>query len=128
MPEFGPIHGELQAQIMATLWRLESGTVEQVRSALPVRYRGAYTTVQTVLNRLAERGLVQRRKVGTAFEYRPGIAEDEYVSRSIALTLAAASSDARRTALARLVGRLDPSELSQLQTLARTIAERRGER
>jgi predicted transcriptional regulator len=127
MPDFGPIHGELQGQVMATLWRLDAGTVEQVRSALPVRYRGAYTTVQTVLNRLAERGLVQRRKVGNAFEYRPRIAEDEYVSRSIAHTLAAASSDARRTALAKLVGRMDPTELSQLQALARTIGERRGE-
>jgi predicted transcriptional regulator len=48
--------GDLQAQIMTVLWRLESGTVEQVRSGLPARYRGAYTTVQTVLNRLAERG------------------------------------------------------------------------
>jgi len=60
------IQGDLQAQIMTALWRLESGTVEQVRSGLPARYRGAYTTVQTVLNRLAERGLLVRSKRGNA--------------------------------------------------------------
>ncbi len=50
MADPSPIQGELQAQIMSALWRLEAGTVEQVRSALPTRYRSAYTTVQTVLN------------------------------------------------------------------------------
>ena len=40
-----PIQGDLPAQIMTVLGRLQSGTVEQVRSALPTRYRGAYTTV-----------------------------------------------------------------------------------
>ena len=34
----------------------DAGTVEQVRGELPPRYQGAYNTVQTVLNRLAERG------------------------------------------------------------------------
>lgn len=57
-----PIQGELQAQVMAALWRLGSGTVDQVRDALPARYRSAYTTVQTVLNRLAERGLLDRER------------------------------------------------------------------
>ena len=119
------IQGELQTQIMAVLWRLDVGTVEQVRSALSPRYRGAYTTVQTVLNRLAERGMVHRRKVGNAFEYLPSISEDEYLSRTISDTLAGASSDARRTALARLIGHLDASELTELQAIARDIGRRR---
>lgn len=48
--------GELQAQIMTVLYRLEAGTVEQVRRALPARCRREHTTVRTALNRLAERG------------------------------------------------------------------------
>lgn len=113
------IHGELQAQVMAVMWRLEVATVEQVRAALPPRSRGAYTTVQTVLNRLVERGLLTRRRVGQAMEYRPALSEADHLSRSIAHTLAAASSDARQTALARLVGELSEDELSALRRLAR---------
>ena len=120
-----PIQGELQTQIMAALWRSGVGTVEQVRVALPPRYRGAYTTVQTVLNRLAERGMVHRRKAGIAFEYLPSISEDEYLSRTISDTLAGASCDARRAALARLIGHLDASELTELQAIARDIGRRR---
>lgn len=113
------IHGELQAQVMAVMWRLEVATVEQVRAALPPRSRGAYTTVQTVLNRLVERGLLTRRRVGQAMEYRPALSEADHLSRSIAHTLAAASSDARQTALARLLGELSEDELSALRRLAR---------
>ena len=127
VPDISPIQGELQTQVMAALWRIEAGTVEQVRTALPPRYRGAYNTVQTVLNRLAERGIVERRKVGNAFEYRPRFSEGEYLSRTISQALAGASNDGRRLALARLIGHLDESELSELQALAKTISgKRRG--
>jgi predicted transcriptional regulator len=123
-----PISGELQAQIMAVLWRLGSGTVEQVRSALPPRYRGAYTTAQTVLNRLAERRLLTRRKDGNVVVYRPRVSEADYVSRSIEQTLATASADARQAALARLIGDLDAGELSELQDMARELESKRGRR
>jgi len=105
-----PVLGELEEQLMRVLWRLESGTVAQVRDALPPRYRGAYTTVQTVLNRLAERGLLQRQRHGNAIVYRPGISEAEYVVRTIEGMLAGASSAARQTVLAGLIARLEPDQ------------------
>lgn len=128
MADHAPIQGELQAQIMAALWRIEVGTVEQVRGALPARYRGAYTTVQTVLNRLAERGMLSRAKQGNALAYRPRVSEAEYLSRSIESTLAGASSGARRTALAQLIGTMDDDQLSELQQLAKAIDSRRSNR
>lgn len=110
---------------MPVLWRLESGTVEQVRSALPERYRSAYTTVQTVLNRLAERGLLSRERHGNVIVYRPRLTEAEYLSRSIGRSLAGASQEARRVVLAQLVGGLDGEELSELRRLAlRPVSER----
>ena len=128
MSDLKPIQGELQAQIMTTLWRLGSGTVEEVRSGLPSRYRGAYTTVQTVLNRLAERRMLTRRKEGNVVVYRPKVSEADYVSRSIKQTLATASIDARQAALAKLIGELDDTELSDLQDLARDLDAKRGGR
>ena len=128
MPDDNRISGELQTQLMTALWRLGAGTVEQVRSEIPPRYRGAYTTVQTVLNRLAERGLLSRRKVGNAIEYRPKISEADYLSRSIASTLSGASVDARQVALARLIAELDRDELSDLQRLAGELPRTRRKR
>ena len=123
-----PIQGELQAQIMPVLWRVGEGSVEQVRSALPKRYRSAYTTVQTVLNRLAERGLLTRERRGNTIYYVPRVSETDYVSRTIQQTLAGASSEARQAALAHLFGNLDPDERDELQTMADKIASRRKRR
>ena len=119
-PVAGPtgIQGDLQSQIMSALWRLEAGTVEQVRSALPPRYRGAYNTVQTVLNRLTDRGMLTRRRSGNAYVYSPRFSEAEYLSRTIESTLATASTAARQEALAQIIGRLGPTELDELQRLA----------
>jgi predicted transcriptional regulator len=121
VPKHTPITGELQTQIMAALWRIESGTVEEVRTALPPRYHGAYTTVQTVLNRLAGRGLLARSNRGVAIVYRPKMTEAEYLARSIERALASASADARQTALAQLIGGLERDELSELQRLAKDV-------
>ena len=128
MADDNRISGELQTQLMAAIWRLGAGTVEQVRSEVPPRYRGAYTTVQTVLNRLADRGLLSRHKVGNAIEYRPEITEADYLSRSIASTLSGASVGARQAALARLIADLDQSELSELQRMARDVGGKRRNR
>jgi predicted transcriptional regulator len=128
MDELTPIQGELQTQLMAALWRLGSGTVEAVRFELPPRYRGAYNTIQTVLNRLVERGLLARVREGRGFVYEPALTEAEYLSGTIRRTLAGASSDARQAVLASLVGGLAPDELSELQELARRADSARGKR
>lgn len=110
---------------MRVVWRLERGTVEDVRQALPPKHRGAYTTVQTVLNRLAERGLLGREKEGKAFFYAPTVSEADYVAQSLDQTLSSASAEARRMALANLVGGIDPSEMSQINSLAGEITRKR---
>jgi predicted transcriptional regulator len=120
-----PLQGDLQLQIMRVLWQLGEGSVEAVREALPDASRGAYTTVQTVLNRLADRTLLTRERRGRMLVYRPMISEAEYLSQSIHRTLATASSDARQAALAELIGGLERDELSEIRRIARSIGRRR---
>jgi predicted transcriptional regulator len=128
MADVQPIQGELQTQVMATLWRLERGTVEDVRRALPPRHRGAYTTVQTTLQRLCDRGLLTRAKEGHAFVYAPALGEAEYLSLTIEQTLAAASREARHTALAQLIGGMREEDLDDVQRRAREIERSRRKR
>ena len=69
MPAHGPqgpeFRGDLQAEVMAAVWRLGEATVEQVRELQPIERRSAYTTIQTVLNRLVDRGFLSRAKERT---------------------------------------------------------------
>lgn len=122
------IQGELQSQIMSALWKIDHGTVEQVRSALPPRYQSAYTTVQTVLNRLATRGMLVRKKVGNAMVYRPAFSEAEFVSRAVEQALATASAEARSAVLARLIGDLSDDSVEALRQRADAISKKRSKR
>jgi hypothetical protein len=61
--------------------------------------------------------------LGEPYEVR--ISEDEYLAHALGRTLASASDEARHVALARLIGELDASELSNVQRLAREARRRR---
>lgn len=128
MSRTAPLQGDLQVQVMHAVWRLEAAAVDTVREALPPRHQSSYNTVQTVLNRLAERGLLVRERQGKRYVYRAAMSEGEYVSQSIRQALAGASADARHTALAHLIGGLEPAELSSLRRRGKAIERRRRER
>jgi predicted transcriptional regulator len=61
----------LELECLKALWTLGEGNVKDVRQALTGSRRLAYTTVMTVLDRLARKGGVARRKVGRSFVYAP---------------------------------------------------------
>jgi predicted transcriptional regulator len=115
------VRGDLQAEIMSMLWELGEATVEDVRRMQPRGRRRAYTTLQTVMNRLVERGLLDRERRGRGFVYRARYNEAAYVSRRIRDHLTSASPDARRAALHSLVGELAPEELDDVARYANRI-------
>ena len=67
----------LEMLCLKALWSLGEGNVAEVRGVVAEAKPLAYTTVMTVLDRLAKKNLVTRRKVGRAFVYAPGIARDK---------------------------------------------------
>jgi len=118
--------GDLQAEVMSAVWKLGEATVEGVRAQQSSGRESAYNTIQTVLNRLVDRGLLGRVRRGRAFVYRPRLEEPEYLARSIGERLAGASPDVRRAALVNLVEDLDPGELDELARRTNQIRRRRG--
>jgi len=59
------------------LWEIQEGNVEDVRRVVAQHRPLAYTTVLTLLDRLARRGAVSRRKEGRGFRYQPTVARDK---------------------------------------------------
>ena len=72
-PEIPP---PLELECLKVLWRLGEGNVQQVQQALAPARSLAYTTVMTVLERLARKGAVARRKVSRSFVYTPVLSQD----------------------------------------------------
>lgn len=58
---------KLELEIMEAVWALGSASVREIQEKLPERKRPAYTTVQTIIYRLEEKGAVRRvKKIGNA--------------------------------------------------------------
>lgn len=121
------IEGELQTQIMAAVWKLGEATVEDVRTEQPAGKRSAYNTVQTVMNRLVERGLLTRERQGNAYRYKPQLDETGYLTSTIRRGLSRASAQARAGALMNVVGELDADELDEIARYANRIRRKRRE-
>ena len=65
-----------ELELMEQVWQLGSASVREVRESLPSRKRTAYTTVQTMIYRLEEKGAVRRvKKVGNAHIFEPTITQ-----------------------------------------------------
>src|SRR5437764_72186 len=56
-----------ELQLLEKLWELGPSSVREIRERLPEERRPAYTTVQTMIYRLEEKGAVKRvKRVGNA--------------------------------------------------------------
>ena len=62
-----PRLSKLEHQIMEALWSRGASSVREILEAFPEKGRPAYTTVQTMVYRLEEKGAIRRtRKIGNA--------------------------------------------------------------
>lgn len=63
---------KFELEIMHALWELGSASVREIQEQLPEKKRPAYTTVQTIVRRLEEKGAVRKlKKIGNAFVFEP---------------------------------------------------------
>jgi predicted transcriptional regulator len=122
--------GELEASVMERLWKAGSATVREVHASLSARREGelAYTTVMTVMSRLAEKGLLRRFREGSAFRYRPAVERETFIAEASRDVFSGLARDLRGPVMAAFVDGLDDAEAETLEQLARLIETRRRRR
>jgi len=75
---------DTELEVLKVLWELGEGTVREVLERLtPLGRDWAYTTAQTLLNRLQEKGCVASEKRGRSFVFRPLHTRDQLVGQSL---------------------------------------------
>jgi predicted transcriptional regulator len=67
----------LELDCMTVLWRLGEGTVREIRETLAPRRPRAYTTIMTIMDRLAQKGIVERQRTGRAWKYRANLSKED---------------------------------------------------
>lgn len=64
----------IELELMEPLWQLEEASIREILEALPKTRRPEYTTVQTMIYRLEEKGAVRRvKKIGNAHIFAPAM-------------------------------------------------------
>lgn len=79
MTDVNPSERELD--ILKVLWDLGESKVRDVHEALNAQQKTAFTTVQTLLRIMAEKGLVKQRAVGRTLFYAPKHTLEQVSSR-----------------------------------------------
>jgi predicted transcriptional regulator len=108
-----------ELEIMDALWGLGRASVREIQEALPEKKRPAYTTVQTIVRRLEEKGaLRQVKKIGNAHIFEPVLTRQAAHRRLISELLDLFGGSARPL-MAHLAeaGKLSLDDVRELENL-----------
>jgi predicted transcriptional regulator len=105
--------GELERAVMAQLWAAPGPlTVREVHDRLDREL--AYTTVMTVLGRLAKKGVVRQERDGKAYRYAAASTREQ-LAASLMLDALGDVGEDRTAALVAFVDRVGPEEAAALR-------------
>jgi len=75
---------KFETEVMSVLWRLGEASVRELQEGIDRADRPAYTTVQTIVQRLEQKGAVRRtRKAGNAYFFEPAVTRKSVYRRLV---------------------------------------------
>lgn len=80
----GKVLGELESEIMEIIWgQKDAVSVKVVTEILSKKRQIAYTTVMTIMARLANKGVLIRHLSGPSYLYKPKVSKEQFVARAV---------------------------------------------
>lgn len=119
------ILGDLEADIMAVVWDQRSATVRDVYEVMLGQRKIAYTTVMTVMSRLAEKGILEKTKQGQTYRYRAVFSKDELTAAASNRIFKELLGDFGKSAMAQFLDVLDSADPQKMEELARLVEQKR---
>ncbi len=112
-PGLRKVLGDLEADIMESVWRREPDarvTVRDVLADLQGVRDSAYTTVMTVMGVLVKKGLLRSEKKGLAHHYQATCTEAEFTDTVVGRVVRELLADFAGPTLAHLSQAFDPAD------------------
>lgn len=108
-----------EARLMTVLWDRTTATVADIVGALAPRHRLTYSTVQTLMRILEQKGYVVHEKVGRAFIYRAVIDRAQAQRRALRHLIARLFDDSPGALVLNVIedGDIPAEELARLRQL-----------
>lgn len=110
--------GVLESEIMAEVWQREECTVRDIFDALRSQKKIAYTTIMTVMGRLAEKGILSRKKVQNAYIYKAKVTREEIargITSDVVEKILDGNPDILIGHLLGLNGEIDPKQIEKIK-------------
>ena len=120
-----PRLSKLEFQIMETLWNNGECSIREIQDSFPARTRPAYTTVQTIVNRMELKDVVRRvRKVGNFHVFSPAISR-EAAQRRVIDDMLALFGGSSQPVMAHLIesGKLSLEDVKEAERLLRNLSK-----
>jgi BlaI family transcriptional regulator, penicillinase repressor len=108
-----------ELRVMDEFWRSGRLSIREIQESFPEKKRPPYTSVQSIVNRLEERGALRRiRKIGNAHVYEAAISAQEVRGRLLDDVLALFGGRAQ-TVMMHLVesGKLTHRDVQEIEKL-----------
>ncbi|WP_418790629.1 BlaI/MecI/CopY family transcriptional regulator [Phosphitispora sp. TUW77] len=121
--------GDLEAEVMKIIWEKEKATVRDVYEHLLLNRNLAYTTVMTIMSRLADKKLLTKEPKGNAFVYSPVVSEAEFAGFVAGEVLDGLMEDFAEPTFSHLLDRLieeSPAKLNELEKRIKEFKEKGG--
>lgn len=119
----GKVLGDLEAEVMEEVWDRGACTVRDLYEGLRLKKKIAYTTVMTVMARLAEKGLLAKDREGTAFVYRPTMSKEDFNRKVVGEVVSGLLDGFGKEFVSQLVARAGKTDPELISELERAIAE-----
>ncbi len=123
------IFGKLEKEIMDLLWSRGEVTGRKVLDELRHSREIAFTTVLTVMERLAKKGLVEKRRGESVYVYKPRYTREEFgrlVSYEVLKGVLELSASSAVASILDLLVEADPKELERLSRLIEAKRQEMG--
>jgi predicted transcriptional regulator len=111
-----------ELEILHLLWNEGSLTVRQVMERVNRKRPRAYTSVMSLLNVMAEKGMLVRNAQGRAFVYTAAFKREQTLGEMVADLLGRAFGGSAAALVTQLLEQANPDE-EELNEIRRTIRE-----
>ncbi len=111
-----------ELEVLQVVWGHGPCSVRQVMTILNERRPRAYTSVMSLMNVMAEKGLLRRKRKGRAFIYDARVSEDGTQSQILKDLLNRVFDGSASVLVTRLLQQAEPTD-EELEEIHKTIAE-----
>jgi BlaI family transcriptional regulator, penicillinase repressor len=125
-----PKLSKLELQIMEAFWERGALAIREVHERFPLKSRPAYTTVQTMVNRLETKGALRRiRKTGNAHIFEATVSRNA-AQRRLVDELLSMFGGRMQPLMAQLVesGKLTLEDVQEAEKTLRALSKKKAQR